>query len=329
MTRKFLVTGANGYVGTYVTEALLKRGDEVRAFIRSEHKGNKLRDLGVKDFAYGDLTDNESINRAVAGVDGIFHIAALYREAGLPKDAYFNVNSKGTRRIFEAAEKSGVKRVIHCSTGGVLGDIANPPGNEKTPYNPGDVYQESKVEAEKTALEYYKKGKVRGHVIRPGMIYGPADTRHHKLFKMISRGYFFYVGKGDAWVNFIDVRDLANAFLLAMDNEELNGEIYTIAGLEKVKLFEAVDQIAKNFGVSKPWIHLPVKPTQLAGTICEAICTPLKIRPPIFRRRVDFFTKNRYFDTSKAERELGFKCAKPLNEELKELCNWYRDNGWL
>ncbi|NDC39627.1 MAG: NAD-dependent epimerase/dehydratase family protein, partial [Proteobacteria bacterium] len=227
--RIYLVTGAAGEVGLQVTSALCAQGFKTRAMVRATSDRAELSKLPV-EIVEADLTDQRSLERVFKGVEGVFHIAAVYRESGLSDETFFEVNTKGTQRVFDAAVVSGVKRVIHCSTGGVLGDIQNPPGSHLTPYNPGDVYQRSKVEGEKIALENYRSGRMRGAIIRPAMVYGPGDTRHLKLFRMIARGRFFYVGAGNKYVHFIDIRDLARAFLLAMEHEEINGEIYHIAG---------------------------------------------------------------------------------------------------
>ena len=326
--KKFLITGASGYIGGQVAEYLLARGVPVRVLVRSEEKGAALKATGA-EIAIGDLQNAASLKAACEGIYGVYHIGAVYRQAGLPEDVFFDVNAEGTRRMFEASIAAGAKRFVHCSTGGVLGHIANPPGTDKTPYAPGDMYQRSKTEAEKIALEYFHSGKIRGAVIRPAMVFGPGDTRHLKMFRMINKGTFFYVGKGDAHVHFIDIRDLVRAFVLAMEHEEINAEVYCIPGREVRKLHEAVSIISKQLGVSEPWLHLPVKPMQWLGSLCEAICTPFGINPPIFRRRVDFFTKSRYFDGTKAERELGFKPEKTFVDEVRDTIAWYRAEKWL
>lgn len=323
-----LVTGANGYVGKEVVEQLVAQGVPVRALVRDREKGKELERPGV-EIVIGDLSDYESLRRATRGVYGVFHIAAIFRQAGLPESVFHDINAEGTRRVFDAAIEAGVRRVIHCSTGGVLGHIANPPGNENSPYNPGDMYQRTKLEGEKIAMDYYRSGKMRGVVIRPAMIYGPGDTRNLKLFKMIARKKFFYVGPGMKSVHFVDVRDLARAFLLAMEHEDRNAEIYHVPGERAVPLKTLVNFVADYLQVPRPWLHLPVKPIQLLGTVCEAICTPFRIQPPIYRRRVDFYTKNRDFDGSKAARELGYRPAKPFEDEVKEITDWYRAHSWL
>jgi nucleoside-diphosphate-sugar epimerase len=323
-----LVTGANGYVGKEVVEQLVAQGIPVRAMVRDLAKSSELKMPGV-EIVVADLLDKESLRKAVSGVYGIFHIGAIFRQAGLPESIFHDVNAEGTRTLFELAIEAGVKRIVHCSTGGVLGHVKNPPGSDTSPYNPGDMYQRSKLEGEKIAMGYFKSEKMRGVVIRPAMIYGPADTRNLKLFKMIARKKFFYVGKGEMSVHFVDVRDLASAFLLAMEKEDLNAQIYHIPGERAVPLKEMVNFIADYLEVPRPGLHLPVKPVQLLGTLCEAVCTPFRIQPPIYRRRVDFFTKNRHFDGTKAARELGYKPARRFEDEVKEITDWYASHSWL
>jgi len=323
-----LVTGASGFVGGHVVRLLLDKGVRVRAMIRDRKKANTLDGLDVETVV-ADLQDAASLRRAVEGVDHVYGIASLFRQAGLPEEVFHDINAEGIRRLFDAAIDAGVKRIVHCSTVGVLGHVADPPGTEESPYNPGDMYQRTKLEGEKIAMEYFRSGKMRGVVIRPAMIYGPGDTRNLKLFRMISKGHFFYVGPGRECVHFIDVRDLASAFHLAMTRDELNAEVYIIAGERPVPLVEMVDSIADTLGVKRPCIHLPVRPMQWLGSACEAICTPMHINPPIFRRRVDFFTKNRHFDASKARRDLGFEPARSFDEELADIIAWYKEHGWL
>lgn len=215
--KPFLVTGAPGYLGGVLVQQLSHQGIPVRALVRSEAKAATVRDMGATETIIGDLLDPASLARAVDGVQGIYHVASIFREAGLPDSAYFETNANGTRNLFTAAIAAGVPRLIHCSTIGVLGHIANPPGTEETPYGPGDYYQRSKLAGEKIAMEFFRQGQIGGCVIRPAMIYGPGDTRNLKMFRMIAACRFFYVGPG-VHVHFVDVRDVARAFQLAMEH---------------------------------------------------------------------------------------------------------------
>ena len=199
--------------------------------VRNPAQAEPLERLGV-EVVFADLQKPETLPAAVQGVTNLYHVASLFRAAGLPETVFHDINAEGTRRLLDSAIAAGVKRFVHCSTGGVLGHIKNPPADENAPYNPGDAYQRSKLEGEKIAMEYFRSGKIRGVVIRPAMVYGPGDTRNLKMFRMIARGKFFYVGDGKTKVHFVDVRDLARGFILAMEHDELNAEIYHVPGAE-------------------------------------------------------------------------------------------------
>ncbi len=323
---KYLVTGAGGFVGANLVRHLVRQGVRVRALVRRREQAAVLPDVEVVE---GDLRDRDSLRRAVRGVAGIHHIASIFRQAGLPATEFEATNVEGVRNLLDAAIETGVRRVVHCSTVGVLGDVRNPPADESTPFNPGDVYQESKVRGEQLALEYFRSGRIAGVVIRPAMVYGPGDTRMLKLFKMIALGRFFYVGGGETLLHFVDVRDLARAFELAMGRADRTGEVYIAAGREAVPLRELVNFSADYLRVRRPRLHLPVRPMQLLGSAVEAVCTPLRIPPPIFRRRVDFYTKNRSFRGEKAARELGFVATRPFQQEVIEIIDSYLESGLI
>jgi len=325
-SERILVTGAGGFTGGAVARLLLEEGRTVRAMVRNKADAAKLRQMGA-EVVFADLTERESLTAAVDGCSAVLHIAALFRQAGLPEEDFIRVNVEGTRMLLEAAERFGVKRFIHCSTIGVHGDIEEPPASEDYRYAPGDMYQRSKVAAEEVAFSFFRENRVRGVVIRPAMIYGPDDKRTLKLFQMISRGKFFYVGKGEAFVHFIDVRDLARAFVLAVDKDELHNRAYIIGGREAMPLNQLVDRISTVLEVNAPKLHLPVRPVQLLGTICEAVCTPFRINPPLYRRRVDFFTKSRHFNCDRATAELGFSPAQDSYGELVDIINSYVASG--
>jgi nucleoside-diphosphate-sugar epimerase len=324
----YLVTGAAGFVGGFMTKLLLAQGLRVRAMVRNPAQSEELEKIGA-EVVIADMKDIESLKLAVTGVEGIFHIAGLFRQAGLPESEFHAVNAVGTKNLFEVAIDAGVSRIIHCSTVGVIEPRQDIPSTEDDPYSPADMYQRSKMDGEKIALEFYRGGKMSGVVIRPAMIYGPGDERTLKIFKMISRGKFFYVGKGDKLVHWIDVRDLAHAFLLGMQHDELNAEIYIISGRTSIPLREMANLIADKLDVSRPWLHLPVKPMQWLGSLCEVICGFFKINPPIYRRRVDFYTKNRNFDGSKAKTQLGFEPSQNFSQEIDDIIESYKSAGTI
>ncbi len=325
---KALVTGANGFTGSYLVKHLLEKGYQVRGMVRRNAETKLLEDLGV-EIVYGDLAEAENFDEQLKNIEIVFHVAAAFRVENVPRKYFFDVNVEGTKKLLNSAKKNNVKRFVHCSTVGVQGEISNPPAKEEDPYNPGDYYQESKVEGEKLALDFFKKENMPGTVVRPVGIYGPGDMRFLKIFKFVNNGKFRMIGSGNVLYHLTFVKDLAKGIALAGEKDEALGEIFTIGGEEYLPLKDFVGKVAKVLNKEIPKRHIPVFPVWAAGLLCEIICKPLGITPPIYRRRVDFFIKDRAFDISKAKRLLGYKPDYSLDEGLKLTAEWYQKKGLL
>ena len=325
-----LVTGVTGFTGGHLARRLAARGQTVRGLVRpaSEARDAALSADGIA-IAPGDLTDAASLAPACQGVDVVYHIAATYRTAGHSDATYHAVNAEGTRALLAAARTAGVRRVVHCSTGGVHGHIEQPPANENAPLAPGDVYQESKLEGERIARAAGETGGLEVVVARPIGIYGPGDTRFLKMFRAIARRRFPMIGRGEVFYHLTYIDDLVEGFRLCGETPAAAGRTYLLAGSRYTTLAELVRMIAAEFGVPPPRRHVPVAPVWLAGALCELVCVPLRIEPPLYRRRVDFFTKSRAFDGSRARREIGFEPAIDLPEGIHRTAAWYRERGWV
>ena len=150
MARTILVTGATGFTGGKLARRLAARGENVRALVRDEAKARSLAADGI-DARVGQLTSLNDVIAAARGCEQIHHIAAVFRTAGHPDGYYREVNVGGTQNVLEAARRLDCERVIHCSTGGVHGHIANPPAGETYPFGPGDIYQRTKLQGELAA----------------------------------------------------------------------------------------------------------------------------------------------------------------------------------
>lgn len=323
-----VVTGATGFVGSHLCRELAEEGYDVVALHRPTSELAALDGLAVR-LAEGDVLDPGSLLRAFQAADVVFHIAALFREARHGDDRYRAVNVEGTRHVLDAAIEAGVGKVVHCSTVGVHSHIPDPPANETEEYRPADTYQLTKCEGEKLALEYFRGGALSGCVIRPAMIWGPGDTRTRKLFAGIQRRRMPIIGSGDTLLHWVDVRDLARAFRLAAETTDNDGEVYIVAGSEAIRLEDLFHLIAEHLGVSVLPVKIPALPVQLLGDVVELLCRPFGIEPPIYRRRVDFFTKTRCFEWSKARRELGYRPSGSIEDEVSDIIESYRALGWL
>jgi dihydroflavonol-4-reductase len=192
-----------------------------------------------------------------------------------------------------------------------------------------DIYQATKLEGEQVALETAERTGIALTVVRPGPIYGPGDSRLLKLIGGVAKRRFWLLGGGAAHFQMVFIDDLIEGFRLAAETPQAVGRTYILTGGEAPTLNELVDQIADVAHVAPPRVHLPVWPFWLAGALCEALCVPLRIEPPIFRRRVKFFTSNRWFDISRARRELGFAPRVPLREGIRRTLESYRQLGWI
>jgi len=296
--------------------------------VRDIARGAELSAAGIEIVA-GDIRDPDALRRAVAGVDVVYNVAALYRAAGLDDTLYRAVNATAVGTLIEAAGAAGVKRVVHCSTVGVHGDIANPPADEDAPLRPGDVYQETKLEGESVARRAATEAGVQLVIVRPTGIYGPGDRRLLKLFRGVARRRFVVLGRGDIWYHLTYIDDLVDGFRLCGTHPAAAGHTFILSGPEVTTLNELVAITAEVAGVKPLPLRLPVWPFWMAGAACEALCRPFGVEPPIYRRRVDFFTKSRAFDSSRATAEIGYAPRVGLRDGIGRTLAWYREAGWL
>lgn len=325
---KVALTGASGYTGGHILARLLARGDSVRALVREESITPALQASGA-EIVSGRLGNPEDARRLVLGCDAVMHVAAVYRTAGHPDSYYREINVLATRQLLEAAEEAGARRFVHTSTVGVHGDVKHPPADETAPIVPGDIYQETKAEADAMAREFGRTHRIEVAIVRPGAIYGPGETRLLKVFRGIARGRYAVVGSGRPHYHLVYIDDLVDGFLLALDRPEAAGETFIIAGPLSLSQNDLAREVAQATGGSVWPFHIPAWPIQRLGDLIEAICVPFGIEPPIHRRRVDFWVKNRSFSIEKARRLLGYNPKVDATEGIRRTAQWYRENGWL
>jgi nucleoside-diphosphate-sugar epimerase len=324
---KVMVTGATGFTGGHLARALKTRGHEVRALVRDRLKAAELERSGIV-LCEGDLTDESAVLRAAEGCDVVYHIAAVYREAKHGDDYYRRINVGGTQNAARAVQSGHAGRLVHCSTVGVHGDVQQIPADESAPFAPGDIYQQTKVEGELLVRRLLDTG-LKGAIFRPQGIYGPGDRRFLKLFKTIYRGSFRMIGSGEVMYQMTYIADLVDGIILCGEHPAALGQTYIFGGPRYTTVRELVNAVARAEGRPAPRGHVPVAPVMAAATLCELLCKPFGIEPPLHRRRIDFFTKNRAFSTAKAQRELGYAPQFDLDRGLKQTFDWYRKSGWL
>ncbi len=326
---KVLVTGGTGFTGKALVKRLIDEGFDVTALdCRAGHKTDEIKQWGAK-LVMGSVTDFPLMQQLTKDTDVVFHVAAAFRELNVSNQVYRDVNVNGTKNVLEASLQNKVKKFVYCSTCGVHGNVENPPGDESAPIEPADYYQQSKYDGEVIVEDFVKKG-LKATILRPAAIYGPGDPgRYLMIFKRVKKGLFPIFGNGKTLYHPVYIDNLIDAFILASKEDVGNGEAYLIADENFVEIKDLVNQVGNSLGVDVKTPHLPLLPLILLGHICEKVCKPFHITPPIFPRRVDWFRQNRAFNIDKAKRELGYSPKVDLNIGLKKTADWYKKEGLI
>lgn len=329
-----LVTGGAGFTGVHLVRALLARGDDVTVLDISAGQPldtDALKAQGVK-FIVGSVVDPELLHAAVHGQEVIFHLASAFRDIHQGAPLFQKVDVEGTERLLEAARLAGARRVVHCSTQGVHGSLpaGQLPGNEESPLAPIDYYCEAKVAAEVVCDRFVANGMDIVNV-RPTSIYGPGDTHGWlKLFRMCKKGRFMLLGSGKVYNHPVYVGNLVDAFLLAGDVPEARGRTYLIGDERYVSLDELVRLIGRVQGTRVELYRFPwLKPVNALAHLMEIVSRPFDFEPPLFRRRLTWFSTNRGWDISRARTELGYRPRVDLESGLTLTKNWYHERGLL
>jgi nucleoside-diphosphate-sugar epimerase len=210
----------------------------------------------------------------------------------------------------------------------VHGDIASPPGDENSPITPADYYQETKFQGEQEVARLVARG-LPATILRPMAIYGPGDpARFLFLFRAARRGRFLMFGDGRTFYHPLYIDNLVDAFELAGEQPG-RGEVYLIGDERYYTLDDLVKAVGVSLEVDVKITHLPFLPLWVASVACEAVCTPLGIEPPLFRRRADWFRQNRAFSIDRAKTGLGYVPRVDLPTGLARTAAWYRQHGYL
>ena len=325
---RFAVTGAGGFIGGRLAHRLLDSGYKVITIVRHREQAESLDARGAT-IRIADVRDLSQVQNAIRGATGVYHLAALFNHPDRTWDDYRNVNVQGTLNVLEAAKEEGVERIVHCSTVGVATEAEPPPYSEETPYSPqpDDKYEVTKCEGEKAARAYAEEHGLSLAVIRPAQVYGPGDLSKVKFYKLVRKGIIISPGMTRKHLIYID--DLCRAFELAMKSSAAEGQVFLIAGEQSTALEDLVSVAASTLQVPEPRFRLPAKPVTITCAAVESICNAIGIKPIIFRRSMDFFTRTIECDTSKAREMLGFQSQVSVMAGVQETVSWYRSKGLL
>lgn len=326
---RVLVTGGSGFTGKALVRRLIRDGhDAIVLDCREGHRTDEIRAWGAR-VELGSITDPDTVERCMRGVEVVQHVAAAFREVGASDAIYREVNVDGTRLLLEAALRHGVRKFVYCSTCGVHGHVDHPPADETAPIHPEDFYQSTKYDAELLVEEFYGRG-LNGTILRPAGIYGPGDPgRFLMLFRQVAKGWFPMFGDGRTLYHPGYIDNLLEAFVAVMADGCGDRETYLIADEDYCSLDHLVEKVAEAMDTAVKIYHLPLWPLIAGGHLCERACRPFGIAPPIFPRRVDWFRQVRAFKIDKARRELGYEPKIGIDDGLRRTGEWYTSNGYI
>lgn len=311
---KVLVTGSEGFIGSHLTELLVEKGFEVKAFVRYNFKNDWgwLEESKYKndiEIYTGDVRDFDSVYDAMKDVDVVFHLAALI---GIPYSyisplAYIKTNTEGTYNVLESGRKLNLKRIIITSTSEIYGTAQYVPIDEKHPYNPQSPYAASKAAADHLALSYYRSFGTPVTIIRPFNTYGPRQSARAVIPTIISQ---ILAGKKQIKLGSLSptrdlnyVKDIANGFITVGLHENTVGDVYNLGTGQEISIGDLAEKII-----------------ELTEKEVEIIEDTQRIRPE--KSEVERLLSN----AEKAKKTTGWEPKYMLEEGLKETIDWIQDN---
>jgi len=276
----------------------------------------------------GDIRDLKLLENSIEKGDIVFHLASALGASLISEREFFEINAIGTKNILQASLTKGAKRVIHFSSAGVIGNVKNGEiADENYPLNPEDFYERSKLEGEKIALEYGRKG-LNLIIIRPGWVYGPGDRRTFKLIKAIADGKFFIIGKGKTFQTPIFIDDLIEGVYLCFQKGG-SGNIYHLAGLEILSVKEMAEIIAEKLNKKIFPLKFPVGPAKILAYGMDKVYKIFNKEAPLTPSKINFFTKSKPLSIEKARRDFGFYPRTHFRKGIEKTIFWYKEKGWL
>lgn len=323
-----LVTGATGFVGSWLVRELIHRGEEVRVLHRPSSSLDDLKGLKFGS-RLGDVTDLDSLIEACRGVDTVFHLAGVVGYSRAMRRVMEDVNVGGTKKVIEAMQQFPKAKLVYMSSVVAVG--ASFDGtilNESSPFNLHSLdlgYFETKKAAEALVVDACRRSRIEAVILNPSTIYGPGDAKKgsRKTQVKVAQGKFpFYTSGG---VSIVSVHDVVSAILKAREVGK-NGERYILSG-DNITINELFRQIARLAGVKPPAIYMPNLVVRALGKLGDGL-EAIGKKGPINTENAWTSTLFHWFDHSKATREFGFN-PRPANEALSESVEWMRQNGLL
>ncbi len=314
---KALVTGATGFTGSHLVQALEQRGHQVVALVRQSSNRSRLANCHPQ-LVYGDITDRSALQQAMQGVDWVFHTAA-YVELGLVNATEMaRINVEGTRAVLETAKAAGIQKMVYCSTIGIYGDTQGQVIDETFQRRQKDfssAYDSTKYDAQMLVNQAVAEGMPIVSVM-PSGIFGADDPHFGPVVQTFLKGKLKVWAGGQRITGIVHVDDLVDAMLLAAE-KAAPGEHY-ILSTGDLSTEEMFAFLSRETGIPSPW-EAPEWLVRLAGNLLDPIGRLFSWQPPISRERVHYiYDRCVRVDGSKARRELGWQ-PRSVEQTLKDL----------
>lgn len=323
---KILMTGATGFIGSHVAEALLDAGHEVRATARVSSNVDRFVHRGV-EVLVGAVSDSSFLRNACEDMEIVINLAGRLGGWSVRPEELHLTNVMAVKKLVCAAEAAGVRQFIHCSTPGVVGMVGV--AAEDSHYSPQGCYEHTKQQAEQFVLSKHSEGRIAVTVARPDFVYGPGDLHKLKLFQAIRKRRFFLLSGGRSLLHPTYVTDVAQGFLLMLDCHAAYGQVFNIAGPRPVTVKELVGCVSRNLKVRSKVSSIPAPIAWSAAVACEAAAGLLNRQPPISRSQVAFFSKSHASDITRARSVLGYEPRVDMEQGIPTTIDWYRREGYI
>lgn len=326
-----LITGGTGFIGSALANRYKRLGHRVAVLgqANNDWEARRARELQAKGIVavLGSVLDEKLLQSVCAGKDAVFHLAAAQHETDVDDNYFRDINLHGTQNVLEASVAGGVDRFIHGSTIGVYGSVQKGPLDEQSPTRPENIYGVTKLEGEQVVREFRDRLSVT--IVRISETYGPEDKRLLPMFRYVSKGWFPLIGAGGNKHQPIFVDDLVEALIALSSNEKAFGETVILAGPAPVSTVEMIDNVESALHRRSHKLRIPMAPMTAIAYILEKALPPLHIKPPLTRRRLDFYRKSFWFDTSKADALIGTASSTSFAAGARLTLQWYAANGLL
>jgi len=330
-----LVTGASGFVGSRLVRALVERGEHVKAFVRAGSSLKQLADLPSDrlKLAFGDITVEHTVYRALASCDRMYHVASNFKMWDEDPDVILRPAIEGTRATLEAARRRGIEKVVVTSSVAALGTTAGQEEMDEThEFNLQDpeTYVLSKYEAERVALEAADEGEPIV-VVRPSAIYGPGDWKPtptgESVVMYLKTPPSLSIPVTEGGISVVDVDDVVEGHIAAMEKGRI-GETYILGG-ENVTFQQLIEMLADITGLALPGSVMSSGTAGMVGSLMETWASWFGGEPKLTRRLArDYSCAYAWVTSEKAEKELGYE-HRPARQALSRAVRWYLEHGYV